>query len=101
VARETAREIIKTYGVWVRRTTTVETVTRATEIAGLEGISFRDALIVAAPEEVDAEVQLSTDYNDGQPISGINVVGPLTRWALPPMTAVRLPRPVMDPRWAG
>ena len=34
MARSTAREIIKTYGVWVHHATTVETVTRATEISG-------------------------------------------------------------------
>ena len=78
VARATAREILKIYGVWVRRATTVETVTRAREIADLEGISFRDAVIVAAAEEVDAQVLLSAEFNDGQAIAGINVVNPLT-----------------------
>ena len=77
VARATAREILKIYGVWVRRATTVETVTRAREIADLEGISFRDAVIVAAAEEVDAQVLLSAEFNDGQAIAGINVVNPL------------------------
>lgn len=77
VARATAREIIKTYGVWVRRATTVETLTRATEIADLTRLSFWDALIVAAAEEIDAEVLLSEDFNDGQRIAGIKVVNPL------------------------
>ena len=78
VARATAREIIKTYGVWVRRATTVETLTRATEIADLTRLSFWDALIVAAAEEIDAEVLLSEDFNDGQRVAGIKVVNPLT-----------------------
>ncbi|MHB1871730.1 MAG: PIN domain-containing protein [Steroidobacteraceae bacterium] len=77
VARATAREIVKTYGAWVRRATTVETVTRATEIADLARISFWDALIVAAAEEVDAEALLSEDLNDGQSIAGIKVLNPL------------------------
>jgi predicted nucleic acid-binding protein len=76
VARSTAREVIKTYGVWVHHATTVETVTRATEIAELARISFWDALIVASAEEVDAEELLSEDLNDGQAIAGIKIVNP-------------------------
>jgi len=77
IARSMAREVIKTYGVWVHHTTTVETVTRATELAELARISFWDALIVASAEEVDAEELLSEDLNDGQAIAGIKVVNPL------------------------
>jgi predicted nucleic acid-binding protein len=77
VARSTAREVIKTYGVWVHHATTVETVTRATELAELTRISFWDALIVASAEEVDAEEVLSEDLNDGQEIAGIKIVNPL------------------------
>ena len=77
IARSTAREVVKTYGVWVRHATTVETVARAAEISELAGISFWDALIVAAAEEVDADELLSEDLNDGQVIAGIRVVNPL------------------------
>jgi predicted nucleic acid-binding protein len=77
MARSTAREVIKTYGVWVHHATTVETVTRATEIADLARISFWDALIVASAEEVDADELLSEDLNDGQAIAGIKIVNPL------------------------
>jgi predicted nucleic acid-binding protein len=77
VARSTAREVIKTYGVWVHHATTVETVTRAAEISDLARISFWDALIVASAEEVDADELLSEDLNDGQEIAGINIVNPL------------------------
>lgn len=77
VARSTAREVLKTYGVWVRHATTVETVTRATELAELARISFWDALIVASAEEVDAEELLSEDLNDGQAIAGVRIVNPL------------------------
>lgn len=77
IARSTAREVIKAYGVWVRHATTVETVTRATEISDLARISFWDALIVASAEEVDAGELLSEDLNDGQAIAGIKVVNPL------------------------
>lgn len=77
VARSTAREVVKTYGVWVHHATTAETVIRATEISDLARISFWDALIVAAAEEVDADELLSEDLNDGQAIAGIQVVNPL------------------------
>ena len=77
IAHSTAREVIKTYGVWVHRATTVETVTRATEISELARISFWDALIVASAEEVDAAELLSEDLSDGQAIAGIKVVNPL------------------------
>ena len=77
IARSTAREVIKTYGVWVHHATTVETVTRATELAELARLSFWDALIVASAEEVDAEQLLSEDLNDGQAIAGIKIVNPL------------------------
>lgn len=77
VARSTAREVIKTYGVWVRHATTVETVTRATELAELARISFWDALIVASAEEVAADELLSEDLNEGEAIAGVKIVNPL------------------------
>lgn len=77
IARSMAREVIKTYGVWVRHATTVETVTRATEISDLARISFWDGLIVASAEEADADELLSEDLNDGQAIAGVKVVNPL------------------------
>ena len=77
IARSTAREVIKTYGVWIRHATTAETITRATEISDMARISFWDALIVASAEEVDADELLSEDLNAGQSIVGIRVVNPL------------------------
>ena len=77
MARSTAREVVGTYGVWVRHATTAETVTRASEISDLARISFWDALIVASAEEVGADELLSEDLNGGQVIVGIKVVNPL------------------------
>jgi predicted nucleic acid-binding protein len=77
IARSTAREVIQTYGVWVQHATTVETVTRATEISDLARISFWDALIVASAEEAEADELLTEDLNDGQMIAGIKVLNPL------------------------
>jgi predicted nucleic acid-binding protein len=79
VARSTAREVIKTYGVWVPRATTVETVTRATNIAEFAQLSFWDALIVASAEDVGAEEILSEDLNDQQVIAGIRIINPFKR----------------------
>lgn len=77
VTRSAAREIIKTYGVWIHQVTTVETITRATEIADLARISFWDALIVASAEEMEVDELLSEDLNAGQSIVGIRIVNPL------------------------
>ena len=77
IARSTAREVIKIYGVWIHRATTVDTVSRAAELSDLARISFWDALIVASAEEVDAAELLSEDLNHGQAIAGIKVVNPL------------------------
>ncbi len=65
------------YGAWVREPTTPETVLRATDIAELAQISFWDALIVAAAEQVGAGQLLSEDLNPGQQIVGIRIVNPL------------------------
>ncbi len=77
MARSSAREVIKTYGVWVRHATTAETLTRAAEISELAQISFWDALIVASAEEARADELLSEDLGDGRAIAGIKIVNPL------------------------
>lgn len=77
VARSTAREVVDTYGAWVREPTTAETVLRATDIAELAQISFWDALIIAAAEQAGAAWLFTEDLNDGQSIAGIKVVNPL------------------------
>ena len=84
MARSTAREVVRTYGVWVRHATTAETVTRASEISDLARISFWDALIVASAEEVGADELLSEDLNGGQVIVGIKVVNPLNTGSMGP-----------------
>jgi predicted nucleic acid-binding protein len=77
VARSTAREVVSAYGAWIREPTTTETVLRATDIVELAQISFWDALIVAAAEQVGATQLLSEDLTDGQLIAGIRIVNPL------------------------
>jgi len=77
VATSTAREVVNTYGAWIRETTTADTVVRATHIAEMEQISFWDALIVASAEQVGAAEIYSEDLNAGQTIAGILIVNPL------------------------
>jgi len=79
VARSTAREIIKTYGVWIQHATTVDTVTRATELAELSRISFWDALIVESALQGQAEVLYTEDLNHGQIIEGLRIENPFRR----------------------
>jgi predicted nucleic acid-binding protein len=77
VARSTAREVVSAYGAWVREPTTADTNLRATDLVELAKLSFWDALIVAAAEQVGAAQLLSEDLNDGQEIAGIKVINPL------------------------
>ena len=72
-----AYDVVSAYGAWVREPMSAETVLRATDSADLAQISFRDALIVAAAEQVGAAQLLSEDLNDGQEIAGIKVTNPL------------------------
>src|SRR5580658_8608726 len=77
VARSTAREVIRSYGAWVREPTTPDTALRAIEIAELAQIMFWDALIVASAQEAQATQLYSEDLTDGQTIAGVKVVNPL------------------------
>jgi predicted nucleic acid-binding protein len=78
VAISTAREVVSSYGAWVREPTTAGTVTRAIDIAALAQIQFWDALIVAAAEQADASRLYSEDLNPGQTIAGVKIVNPLS-----------------------
>ena len=54
IGHAVAREIVAAYAAWVRRPTDAVTVLRAIELAGASRLSFWDALIVAAAEDVEA-----------------------------------------------
>ena len=77
VASSTAREVVSTYGAWIREPTTAKTVTRAIDIAGMAQIQFWDALIVACAEDAQATQLYSEDLNSGQSIAGVKIVNPL------------------------
>ena len=74
-----AREILRTYRVWVRTATTADTLLRATEISELAKLSFWDSLIIASAEEVGASELLSEDLSHGQKIAGVRIVNPFRK----------------------
>jgi len=76
VAHLTAREIVSSYGAWVRESTTPITVTRAIDIAVLAQIQFWDALIVASAEQAAAAYLYTEDLNHGQSIVGVKILNP-------------------------
>jgi predicted nucleic acid-binding protein len=78
VAVPTAREVVETYGTWIRAASTVCTITRASHIAELAQISFWDAMIVASAEEAGASQIYTEDLHAGQLVAGILAVNPLT-----------------------
>jgi predicted nucleic acid-binding protein len=77
VARSIAREVIGSYGAWVRETTTPEIVLRAVEISELAQLSFWDALVVSSAEQAGATLLYSEDFQAGRMIAGIRIVNPL------------------------
>jgi predicted nucleic acid-binding protein len=77
VAQMSAREVVSSYGSWIREPITADTVTRAIDVAALAQISFWDALIVASAEQAQATQILGEDLNAGQLIAGIKIVNPL------------------------
>jgi predicted nucleic acid-binding protein len=78
MAQMSAREVVSSYGAWVREATTADTVTRAIDVATLAQISFWDALIVASAEQAEATHIYSEDLSAGQAIAGIKIINPLT-----------------------
>jgi predicted nucleic acid-binding protein len=77
VSRSTAREVVSSYGAWVREPTTADTVVRAIDIAEMTQLMFWDALIVASAEAMQATHIYSEDLNTEQTIAGVKIVNPL------------------------
>ncbi len=71
-----ARDIVRTYGIWVVRDSGVAEVLRATELMQLSGFNFWDSLILASAEAAGAEVLFSEDMQHGQKIAGIEILNP-------------------------
>jgi predicted nucleic acid-binding protein len=78
LAHMSAREVVSSYGAWIREPTTADTVTRAIDVAALAQISFWDALILASAEQAQATQIYSEGLNAGQSIAGIKIINPLS-----------------------
>jgi predicted nucleic acid-binding protein len=76
IARGVAREVIRSYGLWVESVITPSTVIRASEISEAWMLSFWDSMIFAAAEQDGAQQLFTVDMNSGQIIAGIQVVNP-------------------------
>ncbi|MBI4701142.1 MAG: PIN domain-containing protein [Deltaproteobacteria bacterium] len=76
LSRPSARELVRTYGIWLRGPTELEHVLRAAELEELHRLSFWDALVVVAAGAAGAEVLLTEDLNHGQVIEGVRVENP-------------------------
>ena len=72
-----AREIIRNYLAWPVQINDPETTIRASEIEEKNGLSFWDALIVAAALRLQAQKIITEDLNHGQIIEGILIENPL------------------------
>lgn len=72
-----ARDVVRTYGVWITRDTGVADLLRATELMELTGFSFWDSLIIASAEAAGAVVLYSEDLQDGQQVAGLIIRNPL------------------------
>lgn len=77
VARSVAREVIGSYGTWVRECTSPATVLRGAEISDLAQLAFWDALVIASAEQSGAALLYSEDLQADRVIAGIRIVNPL------------------------
>ncbi|MDD2277245.1 MAG: PIN domain-containing protein [Smithellaceae bacterium] len=74
-----AREIVRNYLAWPVQVNDPEMTIQASEIEEKNGISFWDALIVAAALRLKAKRILTEDLNHGQVIEGIVIENPLLK----------------------
>ncbi|MCL4845766.1 MAG: PIN domain-containing protein [Acidobacteria bacterium] len=86
VSKADARAVVGTYIPWCVEPETGD-VKEAFRIEDEAGISFWDALIVAAAARSGATRVLSEDLNPGQIIAGVTVVNPFADSAEPPPDA--------------
>jgi predicted nucleic acid-binding protein len=86
VSKAEARAVVGTYIPWCLEPETGD-VNEAFRIEDEAGISFWDALIVAAAARSGATRVLSEDLNPGQVIAGVTVVDPFEHSAEPPPDA--------------
>lgn len=87
-----ARRVVGTYMPWCLQPEASD-VDEAFRIEDEAGISFWDALIVAAAARSGAARVLSEDLNPGQVISGVTLINPFEDPAEPPHAIAVDPRP--------
>lgn len=78
LSKESARAVVSSYMIWCVDTTSEE-VSAAFRIEDEAGISFWDALIVAAALKAGADRILSEDLNPGQTTSGARIENPFSK----------------------
>ena len=71
-----ARDIVRSYGLWVTHDASVAHILRALELMELTGYSFWDSQIIASAEAAGAETLYSEDMQDGRAIAGLIIRNP-------------------------
>ena len=75
--KPSARAVVDSYAIWSRDITPAE-ISVAFRIEDEAGLSFWDALIVAAARSAGAAQILSEDLNNGQVIAGVEIRNPFS-----------------------
>ncbi len=71
-----ARDIVRSYGLWVTHDASVAHILRALELMELTGYSFWDSQIIASAEAAGSEILYSEDMHDGRAIAGLIIRNP-------------------------
>lgn len=71
-----ARDIVRSYGLWVSHDASVAHILRALELMELTGYGFWDSQIIASAEAAGAETLYSEDMQDGRAIAGLIIRNP-------------------------
>ncbi|MGV0950613.1 MAG: PIN domain-containing protein [Azonexus sp.] len=71
-----ARDIVRSYGLWVTHDASVAHILRALELMELTGYGFWDSQIIASAEAAGAETLYSEDMQDGRAIAGLIIRNP-------------------------
>ncbi len=71
-----ARDIVRSYGLWVTHDASVAHILRGLELMELAGYSFWDSQIIASAEAAGAATLYSEDMQDGQSIAGLIIRNP-------------------------
>jgi len=76
VRRQTARDVVATYGAWPVHRPDADDIVSASRLEERHQLSFWDALIVVSALRSGAKQLLTEDLQDGQRFEGLLVVNP-------------------------